>query len=286
MSVSTLSRTRRGFTLVELLVVITVIAILASMVVPAISMVKELANKAKCGKNQSGIYAALTAYQEGGDPGWPNARWKVSGGAAATSTSSAIAEPNQQAGYTAAIFEILAAHLRDSLPIVVFKCPSQTAPNFSPNPNLQPSATRAGFEWGWGEYKLPYSMDWAAPADAGASRPLIADRDVVNHKDKQAVSCYADGHYTTLDRNKKGTVGGKISVGYGDTASSEGGGTPETVFVENPNGKGREDRTDDDAPLTEADRDNIYDDNGDATTRRPQAPTIPGSGSGRRAFMK
>ncbi len=53
---------RHGFTLIELLVVISIIAILASMLLPAVGMVRDMAQSAKCVSNLRQMQLANLAY--------------------------------------------------------------------------------------------------------------------------------------------------------------------------------------------------------------------------------
>jgi len=55
---------RQGFTLIELLVVIAIISVIASLVIPGISMAREKANILHCASNLKQIYTFAVGYSE------------------------------------------------------------------------------------------------------------------------------------------------------------------------------------------------------------------------------
>jgi prepilin-type processing-associated H-X9-DG protein/prepilin-type N-terminal cleavage/methylation domain-containing protein len=61
---TSIGRVPRGFTLVELLVVVGIVTILIGFLFPALSRTREHANRAKCGANLRSIGQALTMYTQ------------------------------------------------------------------------------------------------------------------------------------------------------------------------------------------------------------------------------
>jgi len=72
---------RRGFTLTELLVVISIIGILIALLVPAVNSVRNKARTAQCGNNQKEIGQAIVQYeqQKGNYPGYNEVTTPASG---------------------------------------------------------------------------------------------------------------------------------------------------------------------------------------------------------------
>jgi len=62
----------RGFTLVELLVVVAVIAVLAAILLPVFAQAREKARQASCLSNERQLGAALQLYAQDHDERWPS----------------------------------------------------------------------------------------------------------------------------------------------------------------------------------------------------------------------
>ncbi len=123
----------KGFTLVELLVVIGIIALLISILLPSLSRARETANRVKCGSNLRQIGQAMMLYANENQGSYPRTNMKAAVTAVLTDTtgnnmanpfSATATPPVKDNNVCASIFLLLRTQ---DITAAVFTCPSSNA---------------------------------------------------------------------------------------------------------------------------------------------------------------
>jgi len=153
-------RVRHGFTLIELLVVVAIIAILVSLLMPAIQSAREGAFRSQCMNNMKQLGIALASYEAIAKSYPPGSVWR--GGSDVQASKNAKLGENwaililpfleqqplyNQVNFSKYINEAANATVR-SRPLAVMRCPSDTFSNIP----FDGTGSNQGTNWARGNY--------------------------------------------------------------------------------------------------------------------------------------
>jgi len=154
-------RGSKGFTLVELLVVIGIIALLISILLPALNAARERANRVKCAANLRSIGQGIMLYANDNKGVYPRVTASAGGGYSQFGTAAGTDPFTLSNDVTAAMFMLV--RYSDLNP-EVFVCPSSN--NDKDSMSNQPAISRINFS---AKNNLSYSYAHPYPDTAAAT---------------------------------------------------------------------------------------------------------------------
>ncbi len=191
---------RGGFTLVELLVVITIIGILTSMLLPAINTARESARATQCANNVRNMGIACQMYGNQNKDAIPAG---MAGGAGGTNSGLVELLPYLEA---ANLYSAMTAGGAAGVPVPIFQCPSGT----------KGQANESNFAQNFGTNYAYFSEteDWGTDENGDPNLPGEGDED--ENGDSGVAGGGADGA-GPFKNGKKGSFAGMSRDGTSNT---------------------------------------------------------------------
>jgi prepilin-type N-terminal cleavage/methylation domain-containing protein len=267
------TRPSRGFTLVELLVVIGIIALLISILLPSLNRARESANKVKCGSNMRQIGQAMLLYANENRGLFPRTIYQANVAPNVTNQGFGALNPfvgNPCGNNNMAAAMFLLIRTQDITP-EVFVCPSgnaekdtygnapgvnaQKRSNFTDikknlsysmaNPYPNTTAVNNGYKWNstlGAEFALVADMNPGKQGTYDVTRPKVnsSTKDMqyansANHQQQGESVLFGDGHVEFVQNPFCGTMRDNI---YTQSGSTNGSNPTSSIYKDGPKWSG------------------------------------------------
>ena len=174
----------KGFTLVELLVVVGIIAMLVGILMPTLGRAREIAQMSMCGANLNGIGKGVIMYQAEAEDKFPLLSQHTSGADLMAALSTSTDKDNIEDLNSNAMQNVWVMIQKGSISEELVKCPSDKGWKARKDVSGETSATLLRYGWNsWENFSfgmhMPYGANHGSPLNGTTlkgSFPIFADK--------------------------------------------------------------------------------------------------------------